>query len=686
MQTKESRVNVISTLNSLRSFQLTLEQLYTSDIFRNEQLSNLISQKNIGIVIEDSRYTILYMNNFLIERFGEHLGAQCYRIFKNLQEPCAVCPIKKILQEKKRRYRYFDIGKDGNLYRIIAEPFRINGISAVIEVMEHIPHSFLMRQVIHILESGLQHSSANEIFREDSFFRGVFEFANDAIIIADTRSGNILLANRSAEKLFGMPRDRITRMHQSQLHPPQKRDFYINKFRDHVCHGNICDFDAEIIDASGAVRPVCISASVISIKNRDYIIGIFSDISILKQIDIARQKIKFLEEEKKRMKTYRTIDEKTGVYTYNYLHECLHAEFRKAKSMNLPLSLVMVDIQGFVHINEKTGNRKADEILREFACLLVSHIRSRDIVCSLGGEEFIVVMPETDRKEAALWVKRMVNTVRTHRFGGPLVMMPLRISSGIITYPEDGITSCDEMLVKAENSIPFIQNGNIFAMQKPEDFVQQCFSSQKKTPEEIRMYHEITTSIQKITKKINQSAMDSVYALAEAVWAKDSYTNEHSANMMDLCALIGQELRLSTEEIENIRHAAILHDIGKIGIDSDILLKPGPLTQEEFETVKHHPQIGAGILHNVHCLRSIIPIVQHHHEKYNGTGYAWGLSGEEIPIGARIVAIADVYEALITDRPYRKKFSMREAKDVILQGRGTHFDERIVRIFDDIVR
>ncbi len=179
--------------------------------------------------------------------------------------------------------------------------------------------------------------------------------------------------------------------------------------------------------------------------------------------------------------------------------------------------------------------------------------------------------------------------------------------------------------------------------------------------------------------------MESVFAFAKTLEVKDHATGSHVERTVQFATEIAKALQLSGDEIENIRQAAILHDLGKIGISEKILLKKGKLTPKEFTEIKKHPQIGADIVRPIHFLRGVIPVMLYHHERWDGKGYPNGLKGDEIPVGARIVAVADVYEALVSDRPYRKAFSKREALDIIKAGAGSQFDPDIVTIFLSVV-
>ncbi|HVC08541.1 MAG TPA: HD domain-containing phosphohydrolase [Elusimicrobiota bacterium] len=175
--------------------------------------------------------------------------------------------------------------------------------------------------------------------------------------------------------------------------------------------------------------------------------------------------------------------------------------------------------------------------------------------------------------------------------------------------------------------------------------------------------------------------LEMVRTLARAVDSKDAYTHEHSERASNIARRLAQELGLPTPMVRYVEYAALLHDIGKIGIDEAILLKPGKLTAEEYEIMKKHPMIGHQILSPVKFLGPVAQMVLHHQEWYNGQGYPEGLKGEDIPLGARIVAIIDAWDAMTSDRPYRKALPREVAVGELKRGAGTQFDPKIVEIF-----
>jgi len=182
-------------------------------------------------------------------------------------------------------------------------------------------------------------------------------------------------------------------------------------------------------------------------------------------------------------------------------------------------------------------------------------------------------------------------------------------------------------------------------------------------------------------ENIYENLFATLYGFISVLNARDSYTQQHSNRVTDISTIIGRELGCSTEELDMLNVAGRLHDIGKIGIRDEILLKPDKLTKEEFEKIKEHPSIGANIIKNLGFWNREIDIIKCHHERFDGSGYPVGLKGEEIPLLSRILSIADVYDALASDRPYRKRMDEKIILAYLQGGSGTQFDPKIVEIF-----
>jgi putative nucleotidyltransferase with HDIG domain len=181
--------------------------------------------------------------------------------------------------------------------------------------------------------------------------------------------------------------------------------------------------------------------------------------------------------------------------------------------------------------------------------------------------------------------------------------------------------------------------------------------------------------------ELRRSFLETVAALAQAVDAKDPYTRGHSERVTDIAVALAEALAVSQDDMDTLRSAAVLHDIGKIGINEQILRKPGPLSDQEWEMMHNHPNLGADIVVPVSSLQRVVPVILHHHERWDGSGYPGHLRGEDIPLGSRILAVADAYEAMTSNRAYRKAMPAAEAQAILEEGAGRQWDPRVVQAF-----
>jgi putative nucleotidyltransferase with HDIG domain len=189
----------------------------------------------------------------------------------------------------------------------------------------------------------------------------------------------------------------------------------------------------------------------------------------------------------------------------------------------------------------------------------------------------------------------------------------------------------------------------------------------------------------RLYQSLQDNYLKTIRGFALAVEAKDKYTHGHSENVMKYTVVLAQHLGLSNAEIERIKYAGLLHDIGKIGVGEAILNKPGKLSPGEFDEIKKHPELGARIISDVPFLKSLVPMVRHHHEYFDGNGYPEGIAQEDIPYGARILSVADAYEAMTSNRPYRKSMPSEVALQIVSKERGRQFDPSIVDAFLDVM-
>lgn len=237
------------------------------------------------------------------------------------------------------------------------------------------------------------------------------------------------------------------------------------------------------------------------------------------------------------------------------------------------------------------------------------------------------------------------------------------------------LTLISAPLVNKDNLVGVINCERVLSKKGPFtpenlDLLETLASQASIAIENARLYHNLLNVY-----------LETIRSLAAAIDAKDSYTHGHSRRVTDLSVGIAMEMELARTEVDTIRHASLLHDVGKIGISEQILLKPGRLTDEEFETIKSHPHIGAGILNSIEFLKNVCEIIKHHHERYDGRGYPSGLTAQEIPLGSRIICVADSFDAITSNRPYRKPMTFQEAVDEVVNCSGSQFDPAVVEAF-----
>ncbi|MDD2688551.1 MAG: PAS domain S-box protein [Candidatus Omnitrophica bacterium] len=387
----------------------------------------------------------------------------------------------------------------------------------------------------------------------------------------------------------------------------------------------------------------------------------------------------------KRLKQLSLTDPHTGLYNHRYLEEVIEAEFYRARRYAHALAIVMLDIDYFKSINDVYGLQFGDLVLKQFAKELKRMVRRYDVVIRFGGEEFIILSPGTDRPQTLVLAQRLLDALNLCNFGDKKHSVKLKLSFAVVSYPEDRIASSDDLINLADRILSKAKESGGNRVYSSEDLLNGKNHLAAKTKESSDVKF-LKNKLGKLTKRANQSLIEAISAFAKTIELKDHYTGEHVENTVRYATEIARELNLSREETDLVKQASMLHDLGKIGISENILLKKSKLTKKEFEEIKKHPQIGADIIRPIHFLHPLIPFIFYHHERWDGKGYPTGIKGEEIPVGARIIAIADVYQALTSARPYRKAFSKPQALKIIQDGSGTQFDPTIVSVFLKILK
>lgn len=381
-----------------------------------------------------------------------------------------------------------------------------------------------------------------------------------------------------------------------------------------------------LIDRRGRTVPIADSAAPI----RDKQGHIFGVVMVFR--DVSRERG---QQEQIRYMSYH--DALTGLYNRRFAME----EIRRLDTpRQLPLAIIIGDVNGLKLTNDAFGHAKGDQLLKKVASALKASCRMEDIAVRWGGDEFLILLPKTTAETAKKMVQRMKDTFEQKSRG----MMQVSVSLGYAVKD-----AAEEPLANA--------------LKEAEKW----------------MYHK-----KLLEGKSYRSTI--VNTLLATLNERSIETEEHSKRLENYCLTIGQHLRLSAEELNELSLLAMLHDIGKIGIPRYILQKPGPLSPEEWEEIKCHPEIGCRITKNIPELAMVSEYILLHHERWDGAGYPKGYRNTQIPLLCRILAVADAYDVMIQGRIYKAARSVAEALSELEQNAGTQFDPQIVELFTGIIR
>lgn len=356
-------------------------------------------------------------------------------------------------------------------------------------------------------------------------------------------------------------------------------------------------------------------------------------------------------------------DPLTELFGHRYFHERLQVELDLAQRHGDSLSIVVLDLDEFSHVNSAFGHSHGDDVLRSVAAVLRQVCRGSDAACRLGADEFAIVLPATSVLDAEAISGRIRAALRTIDVGE---CGPLSASIGIANYPDDA-SEREDLFHKADGALYWAKYHGKDKVVVFDESVVESLSAQER-----------------ITKLEEQSHLATVRALAAAVDARDPLTQFHSRNVAVLSVMLAEEMGLDLDKRGLIEVAALLHDIGKIGISDRVLRKRGPLTAVEMRHIREHPGLGEKILMSTQLVE-VLPWVRHHHERWDGTGYPDGLAGDAIPLEARLLCICDAYDAMTTARPYRTSLSSSAALQELDLCIGTQFDPTLTEAFIRLV-
>jgi diguanylate cyclase (GGDEF)-like protein len=357
-------------------------------------------------------------------------------------------------------------------------------------------------------------------------------------------------------------------------------------------------------------------------------------------------------------------DALTGLPNRRTLDQSLAEELRRAQRYGKSLAVLLLDIDHFKKTNDTYGHQAGDAVLKALAQVFSRQVRDVDLVVRYGGEEFVFILPETDMVGSKLVAERIRRAVETE-----LIRLPegqeigVTASLGIACYPLCGDTA-ETLLAHADQAL---------------------YTAKQEGRNRVCLYREILKVLLEekpahIVELLKQS-LENIQPIVTAMSSKGAFYQNHTRIVQQVTEQLAESLGLSQPDRESLRLASQLHDVGMIVIPDEVLNKRGPLSPQEWDLIKQHPATAADYLEQVPALRHIAPIVRHHHERYDGSGYPGGLKSDQTPYLARVLAVADAYGTMVSQWPGRTAKTVEQARAELIAGTGTQFDPQVVAAF-----
>jgi diguanylate cyclase (GGDEF)-like protein/putative nucleotidyltransferase with HDIG domain len=401
-----------------------------------------------------------------------------------------------------------------------------------------------------------------------------------------------------------------------------------------------------------------------------------------------------------RVQRQATTDGLTQLFNHRTGQEKLTEQMRMAERYQRSLAVVMLDVDHFKQINDNFGHPVGDTVLKAVARLIKSNCRDVDLPIRYGGEEFLVVLPEVHKEGAHVVAERMRKSLAQEVIKHENIALTVTASFGIATYPEHAhdqhhlLELADKALylskrlgrnqVHTASDLNFDRN-LVANKESPAPRDQQVVLDELAGQTKdlvIQSFEPPQVSVDAQNQdELVPEVVEMVKALAQSLYSRSDYNKAHHLEVARMSELLAKVMGLSGTQIEQIRVAGLLHDVGTLRLPAELLAKEGFFTQDERNLINQHPVLGADLLRPVRALKEICEIMENHHERWDGLGYPQGIKGEAIPLPARIVSIVDSYHAMISDRPYRTALSHEQAVQALKDGAGKQWDPFLVDIF-----
>lgn len=583
-----------------------------------EGYRDLFNNSPVGIHLTDSEGRVYYVNPALVRMLGASSQDELKACYRELSSDLYVHP-----QRRKELVRL--LREEGKAESFESKVRRVDG--AQIWISEHLKIREWLSED-HFLIDGFsvditERKKAEEALRRKSEEQTLLLESVPTQIWYLTDIDRCGAVNQARADFCGLPKEMME--HKNMW------EFLSDEEAHNCCESNIQVFQTGqrihteewLRNAEGEQRLVeIIKTPKLSLNGEvEYVVCAGADITERKRME-------------ERLREMGLYDGLTGLYNRFFFEEEMH---RLSDERYLPMGIIVCDINGLKLINDSFGHKEGDELLQRKAEILGRCFRSSDVTARIGGDEFAVLLPQSDESIARKCCDRIREEISRYNEQSPEIGLSVSIGYAVTMSPP---LDMSELFKRADD-----------AMYKQK--LQQTYSSRS----------------------------EMVQALIKTMEARDHVTQGHAGRLEEYVMLLGRSLGLPEDRLNDLHLLARFHDLGKVGVPDRILFKPGPLTDEEYTEMKRHCEIGHRIALSLTDLAPIADFILKHHEWWNGEGYPQGVAGKEIPLECRILAIADAYDAMTSDRPYRKAWSQEEAVLELRSCAGTQFDPELVELF-----
>lgn len=565
-----------------------------------------------GVIILDKNHIIVDLNSAARQFLGltsRSIGEPASKVLEPWPE------LTGMLEKSAQKLRF-------ELKRITTEPgswFKVTFLP--LQDDEEPPQG----QIIILHDITEYKLAINKTRQSEERYRMLIENANEAIMVIQDEQ--LKYFSPMAMTLLGYTEKEIKATPFIEFFHPDDRSLIGEKLQRLTCGKNRLDrYVIRIVIRNGETKWVEVSSVLIEWEERPAVLVLVSDITERK---INEEKLEYLS----------MHDTLTGLYNRAFFEE----EMRRLDgSREYPITIISADVDGLKLINDTMGHTKGDQLLKACAAILRKSLRSSDILARIGGDEFVVILPRTDKKTG----NRIIQRIRSNSTSYNLEHneLPLSISLGAATAQSAEVP--------------------LHAVYKKADDL---------------MYRDKLNNI-------NSVRSYTIDLLLNALAERDFMSTGHTQRLSRICLTMAEKLDLPAPQLINLAILTQVHDLGKIGVPDSILFKKGILTEEEWSIMRQHPEKGYRLALTSPDLAEFADLILKHHESWDGSGYPLGIKGKEIPIECRIFAIVDAFDAMTSDRPYRNALSKEEAIEELKRCSGSKFDPELVEVFLSIIK